>query len=156
MRGTLLNTTIGDYLVNQTGFLTSVDYSWQTDYPWEVKLGGTEEDDVQQVPHLLDCTLAFTPIHKFAAQVGDLPYFTNPNESKFLHNMSMSEANLGGSAEALSPAALKINAMANQKPPSIELPVFPAPKKGGFNSVLDNKFKIGAGLPTELKTNIGG
>lgn len=83
MRGTLLNTTIGDYLVNQTGFLSAVNYSWQTDYPWEVKLGGVEENDVQQLPHILDCTLAFTPIHRFAAEVGQQHYITNPSDTNF-------------------------------------------------------------------------
>ena len=83
MRGTLINTTIGDYLVNQPGFVSSIDYSWQTEYPWEVKLAGTEEKDVQQLPHILDCSLAFTPIHKFAAQVGQQHFITNP-ETDFL------------------------------------------------------------------------
>ena len=83
MRGTLVNTTIGDYIVNQPGFISSVNYSWQTEYPWEVKLAGTKEDDVQQLPHILDCTLAFTPIHKFAAQVGQQHFITNP-ETDFL------------------------------------------------------------------------
>ena len=81
MRGTLVNTTIGDYIVNQPGFISSVNYSWQTDYPWEVKLGGGKEDDVQQLPHILDCTLAFTPIHRFAAEVGQKPFFTNPDKT---------------------------------------------------------------------------
>ena len=91
MRGTLIKTTIGDYLVNQPGFITSVTYSWQTDYPWEVKLGGVVENDVQQLPHVLDCTLAFTPIHRFAAEVGQKPFFTNPDKT-FVNGLSLVDA----------------------------------------------------------------
>ena len=78
MRGTLVTSTVGDYLVNQPGFISSVDYSWQTDYPWEVTLGGAQED-VQQLPHVLDCTVAFTPIHRFAVQTGQQHFITNPD-----------------------------------------------------------------------------
>ena len=91
MRGTLVNTTIGDYIVNQPGFISAVNYSWQTEYPWEVKLLGTKEDDVQQLPHILDCTLAFTPIHRFAAEVGQKPFFTNPDKT-FVNGLSLVDA----------------------------------------------------------------
>ena len=47
MRGTLVTSTVGDYIVDQPGFISSVDYSWQTGYPWEVKLrGNVEEEDL--------------------------------------------------------------------------------------------------------------
>ena len=52
MRGTLVTSTVGDYIVDQPGFISSVDYSWQTSYPWEVKLLGFSEADVQQLPHI--------------------------------------------------------------------------------------------------------
>ena len=58
MRGTLLKLTIGDYLINQNGFLTSVNLTWNNDYPWEI------EGDLR-VPHLLDVACEFTPIHTF-------------------------------------------------------------------------------------------
>ncbi len=79
MRGTLVTSTVGDYLVDQPGFISSVDYSWQTDYPWEVGLGGNQEYDIQQLPHVLDCTIAFTPIHRFSVQTGQQHYITNPD-----------------------------------------------------------------------------
>jgi hypothetical protein len=95
MRGTLVNTTVGDYIVNQPGFISSVNYSWQTEYPWEVKLLGTKEDDVQQLPHILDCTLAFTPIHRFAAEVGQKPFFTNPDKT-FVNDVNQFTAAANG------------------------------------------------------------
>ena len=90
MRGTLVTSTVGDYIVDQPGFISSVDYSWQTDYPWEVKLNDGRDNDVQQVPHLLDCTIAFTPIQRFAPQVGQQHYITNPNGS-FLNGRPLVE-----------------------------------------------------------------
>ena len=87
MRGTLTNVTIGDYLVSQPGFITSVGYSWSQGYPWEIKLN--ENEKTQQLPHILDCSVAFTPIHRFAPQVGAHHYFTNPNENNFLTDLQI-------------------------------------------------------------------
>jgi hypothetical protein len=84
MRGTLVTSTVGDYLVNQPGFISSVDYSWQTEYPWEIKLKGASENNVQQLPHVLDVTLAFTPIHRFSVQTGEQHYITNPSDRNFV------------------------------------------------------------------------
>ena len=81
MRGTLVNVTIGDYLVSQPGFFSAVNYSWQTNYPWETKLD--PEEATQQLPHILDCAIEFTPIHRFAPQTGGFHYFTNPSENKY-------------------------------------------------------------------------
>lgn len=81
MRGTLVNVTIGDYLVSQPGFFSAVNYSWQTNYPWETKLDPNEA--TQQLPHILDCAVEFTPIHRFAPQTGGFHYFTNPSENKY-------------------------------------------------------------------------
>lgn len=57
MRGTVVKVTVGDYLRKIPGIITSVNYSWKTGYQWEIK------DTV--LPHILDCTLSFTPIHSF-------------------------------------------------------------------------------------------
>ena len=63
MRGTLLKLTIGDYIKNQNGFLSSVSLTWNTDYPWEI------EGDLK-VPHMLDVSCEFTPIHTFNPEFG--------------------------------------------------------------------------------------
>jgi len=63
MRGTLLKLTIGDYLYEQNGFLSSVNLTWNTDYPWEIE-GGLK------VPHMLDVSCEFTPIHTFNPEFG--------------------------------------------------------------------------------------
>mgnify|MGYP000256366613 CR=1 FL=1 len=81
MRGTIVNVTIGDYLVSQPGFFSAVNYTWNTTYPWETKLNPHE--NTQQLPHILDCALTFTPIHTFAPQTGNFHYSTNPSDNKF-------------------------------------------------------------------------
>ena len=64
MRGTLLKLTIGDYLYEQNGFLTSVNLTWNNDYPWEIS------KPYLRVPHLLDVSCEFTPIHTFNPEFG--------------------------------------------------------------------------------------
>ncbi len=88
MRGTITKLTVGDYLVNQPGFISSVNYSWDKSYPWEIKLKDNAEaegvdEDVQQLPMVLDVNLQFEPIHTFAPQTGNQPYFTNNVEDPF-------------------------------------------------------------------------
>lgn len=61
MRGTVVRMTIGNYIFDTPGFISSVNYSWRTGYQWEIK------DNV--LPHILDCTLSFTPIHTFVPTV---------------------------------------------------------------------------------------
>jgi len=61
MRGTLTSVTIGDLLQNQIGFFTSVKLTWQQDYLWEIEKG----DGYMRVPHALDVSVSFTPIHNF-------------------------------------------------------------------------------------------
>jgi hypothetical protein len=62
MRGTFCNLTIGDYLDQQDGFISSVNLSWQKEYPWEIDV---DELDTPILPHILDVSIDFTPIHTF-------------------------------------------------------------------------------------------
>ena len=82
MRGTLLKLTIGDYIKEQNGFLTSVSLTWNTDYQWEV-------DGDLKVPHLLDVSCEFTPIHSFNPEFGI-------DEKRFLGNRSVQSVNAFG------------------------------------------------------------
>ena len=70
MRGTLVRLTVGDYFRQQAGFINTINFNWQKDYPWDISLPspieGEENVERMQLPHLLDCTVSFTPIHNFA------------------------------------------------------------------------------------------
>ena len=68
MRGTYVKLTIGDYLTRTPGILTSIAIKWKTDYPWEITIDMPENgssQDLQELPHILDVSCQFTPIHNF-------------------------------------------------------------------------------------------
>ena len=85
MRGTIARVTVGDYIYEVPGIIERVNYTWNTDYNWEIafqNVDGTTDDDMQELPQTMDCSLTFKPIHSFIPQaVGKdrlLPYITNP------------------------------------------------------------------------------
>ena len=82
MKGNFVKVTIGDYLSRIPGIVTSVTYNWATEYPWDVGYDslGESTNDQQQLPTVLDCTVAFTPIHSFVPQQG----FVEGQENYFI------------------------------------------------------------------------
>jgi hypothetical protein len=79
MRGTIARVTVGDYLYNVPGIIDSVDFTWQTDYSWEInaiKPDG-KEDTMPVLPHILDCSLSFKPIHDFVPESGLTTFISN-------------------------------------------------------------------------------
>lgn len=62
MRGTLVRLTVGGYLKNLPGFISSVNYTINQDDQWDV---GSDYTNNQSVPMSMDCTVNFTPIHTF-------------------------------------------------------------------------------------------
>jgi len=71
MAGNLSYITLGDYLNDQPGIITSLTYDIPEDSPWEINRdtefvsGSTVNGTVRQLPHMIKVTLNFTPIHKF-------------------------------------------------------------------------------------------
>ena len=59
---------IGDYFDNQLCNVENIALSWAIDYPWEVRLQGEDEDDVQVLPHVLDVSMTLGAIHEFVPQ----------------------------------------------------------------------------------------
>ena len=85
MRGTLARLTIGSYFSQIPGVITSVKFTLDNEAPWEISLanpdgggGNSVDDDVQELPMVLNCSVSFKPIHDFAPQTGLHHYFTNP------------------------------------------------------------------------------
>ena len=72
MAGTFVKLTLGDYLVRTPGFLSSVEFSWETSYPWEVTGNEDGISDIPKLPHVLNVSISFTPIHDFIPEA-------NPN-----------------------------------------------------------------------------
>ena len=80
MKGTIVGLTVGDYIYKTYGIINSVNYSWQTDYQWEIAMNNPEsfiDDDQQELPMIMDCSVSFTPIHNFVPQTGLYHYITN-------------------------------------------------------------------------------
>ena len=67
MQGNFVTVTVGDYIVNQPGFFSSVSFSWNTDYPMSTK----NNEDGRELFTILDVSVAFQPIHTFAPSYGE-------------------------------------------------------------------------------------
>ena len=85
MRGTLARLTIGSYFAQIPGVITSVKYTLDNTMPWEIAMGNpdggagsTTDDDIQELPMMLNCSVSFKPIHDFAPQTGLHHFFTSP------------------------------------------------------------------------------
>ena len=84
MRGTLVRSTVGDYLYRQLCNITQVSFSWDVNYPWEVKLNEGEEKTVQMLPHVLNVSVTAEAIHDFVPETGNVPYITNTKKDPFI------------------------------------------------------------------------
>lgn len=63
MRGNVVKLTIGDYIYRMPGFLENVNVTIDNGTtPWEIVLGGTAEEDMAQLPHVITVACTFTPI----------------------------------------------------------------------------------------------
>lgn len=81
MKGTIVKVTVGDYLYQVPAVVNSVQFSWETEYPWEISMSNPEGDidnDMQVLPHVLDCSVDLSIIHNFIPQTGNNPFITNP------------------------------------------------------------------------------
>ena len=68
MRGVFSRLTIGDWMNELPGFFSSINLSWNTSYPWEIRTEGQEggvDEFMNEYPHVLDVNCAFTPVHSF-------------------------------------------------------------------------------------------
>jgi len=71
MRGVYTKVSIGDYLQAVPGFFSSINLSWDTNYPWEIGVDANgEENDVPRNPTILNVSTTFKPIHNFNPELG--------------------------------------------------------------------------------------
>ena len=58
--------TVGDWFGRLPGLISSVGLTWQKDYIWEIAADPDDKDkDMLVLPHVLDVSLSFQPIHSF-------------------------------------------------------------------------------------------
>lgn len=67
MRGNLIKITIGDYLSEIPGFITSLTYNISEESPWDIgrNIDGEREEDKMILPQIIDVSVSFTPLHNF-------------------------------------------------------------------------------------------
>ena len=71
MRGPLINLTIGGYLYEVPGFITSMTVEMSDEYPWEIGILNndtpySEDPTVKELPQIIRVSsFNFTPIHRF-------------------------------------------------------------------------------------------
>jgi hypothetical protein len=80
MRGNIVRLTIGGYLYEQEGIITSLTYTPPKESPWEIAIDekGNSDDSVKELPHIINVTgLTFIPIHNFLPERANNPYAPN-------------------------------------------------------------------------------
>ena len=68
MRGTLYKMTMGAYLFETPGIITSLNYTIPEQSPWEINIGNSKtssDNSVKELPHMINVDLGFTPIQDF-------------------------------------------------------------------------------------------
>jgi hypothetical protein len=82
IRGNLSRITLGNWLWEQPGFISSVDLSIPEESPWEINLplDGNIDEFVKQVPHMVQVKIKFTPIHRFRPEITKLGNIPNAEE----------------------------------------------------------------------------
>tara|TARA_R110001599_G_scaffold4030_3_gene21499 strand:+ start:1188 stop:3146 length:1959 start_codon:yes stop_codon:yes gene_type:complete len=67
MRGNMVRMTVGGYLYEIPGVLTSLTYTIPDDTTWEIAIdaNGDSDPSVKELPHRIEVTLAFTPVENF-------------------------------------------------------------------------------------------
>ena len=69
MAGNIAYITLGGYLDDQPGAITSLTYDIPEDSPWEIGIDDfglpVTGSDVRQMPHMIKVNINFIPIHKF-------------------------------------------------------------------------------------------
>ena len=58
--------TLGNYFYRLPGVVSNLNLSWNKEYPWEVRQDPNGKDkDMLKLPHILDVSLSYIPIHAF-------------------------------------------------------------------------------------------
>ena len=92
MRGPYMKLTIGNWFDRVPGFFKSVNVSWKKDYPWEISIshleGGYDKDGMGIMPHVLDVSCKYQPIHNFLPQksINDSPFMMIHENNRAINN----------------------------------------------------------------------
>jgi hypothetical protein len=97
MRGNLVSLTVGGYLYEQVGIITSLTYTIPEESPWEIGIDteGGYDPSVKELPHIIKVTgFQFIPIHNFVPKIQKNEYGPSSGEMKtFGHEHYIALAN---------------------------------------------------------------
>ena len=79
MMGNMVRMTVGGYLYEVPGVLTSLTYTIPDDTTWEIAIDneGNSDPTVKELPHRIEVSLAFTPVENFLPSRQRLLYNDN-------------------------------------------------------------------------------
>jgi len=79
MRGNMVRMTVGGYLYEVPGVLTTLTYTIPDDTTWEIAIDaeGKTDPSVKELPHRIEVSLAFTPVQDFLPSRQRLLYNEN-------------------------------------------------------------------------------
>ena len=85
MGGPLVQLTMGGWCYELPGFISSLNLEIPNDTTWEIAIGtdtepGRGDNTVKEMPHRVNCSLNFTPIHTFRPEKQENTYTGNKNE----------------------------------------------------------------------------
>ena len=95
MRGNLATLTVGGYLYEQPGIITSINYSVPQESPWEIAIPSKEKQrdknnpivsdkEVKELPHMIKVDgFNFIPIHEFTPKIQQNTWDTKGNLVKY-------------------------------------------------------------------------
>ena len=105
MRGNLVQLTLGGYLYEVPGVITSLTYNIPDDTTWEIgipvntksssnfKYNATKlsNTDVKELPHRIEASLTFKPIHEFLPQIVGSSYSKTENPKGIFGNKNIKQ-----------------------------------------------------------------
>ena len=76
IRTPFMKLTVGDWFNKLPGVISAVNLKWNTNYPWEVKSDNEKDTDMLVLPHVLEVSISFLPIHTFLPKksIEDSPF----------------------------------------------------------------------------------
>ena len=83
MRGNIVQLTVGGYVYEQPGIITSLTYDIQDDSPWEIGIDtdGNVDNSVKQMPHIIRVSsFNFIPIQNFIPSKQSLTFSSRDTE----------------------------------------------------------------------------
>ena len=109
MRTPFIRLTIGSMMDRIPGILNSVSLKWNKNYPFEIAMDGPEKTkrDMLVLPHVLDVSVQFTPVHNFLPQksITDSPFILSHKNNRSLQVGEQWYSQ--GAAETLDEASLE-------------------------------------------------